>query len=513
MTSYSKPDSTTAITSTDTLNEAIGKLEKALDGKGTSNFTGYTSSNKLSTDYINNKVGWTTNAGTVTSVKVGATSYSPASGVVSLPAYPTSLPASDVSSWAKATSKPTYTASEVGLGNVGNFKAVSTVASQGLTTTEKSNARANIGAGTSSFSGSYTDLTNKPTIPTVNNAKLTLNVGGATVTGNDAFTANDSTDTTYDVPTATPSVFGVVKTSTGITNSSGTISVAYGTAAGTACQGNDSRLSNARTPTSHAHGNITNSGTITSTAVTSATGVLVYDSSNKIQRATAANARAIIGAGTSSLTLAGSGSASTAARSDHTHSNYLANTDTEDFSIAITQGGSGGTPLAANSYYTITAGGASVVFKTPDDTKVTQNYCAENKNYPLLLCAVDGITSTASRGANTVGLNAQLYANPFTGHLVAKSFQAMSDRRLKENIKEFKPQKSILELPVVEFDFKTSGVHQIGCIAQDLQEICPEIVHEDAEGYLGIQESKIVYLLLDEVKKLKAEVESLKREN
>ena len=53
-----------------------------------------------------------------------------------------------VPSWAKASSKPSYTASEVGLGNVGNFKAVSTAASQGLSDTEKSNARANIGAGT-----------------------------------------------------------------------------------------------------------------------------------------------------------------------------------------------------------------------------------------------------------------------------------------------------------------------------------------------------------------------------
>lgn len=43
------------------------------------------------------------------------------------------------------------TKSDVGLGNVGNFKAVSTVANQGLTDTEKSNARANIGAGTSSL--------------------------------------------------------------------------------------------------------------------------------------------------------------------------------------------------------------------------------------------------------------------------------------------------------------------------------------------------------------------------
>ena len=39
MTGYSKPSSTSAIKTTDTLNVAIGKLEKALDSKGTSNLT------------------------------------------------------------------------------------------------------------------------------------------------------------------------------------------------------------------------------------------------------------------------------------------------------------------------------------------------------------------------------------------------------------------------------------------------------------------------------------------
>lgn len=37
-------------------------------------------------------------------------------------------------------------------------------ATQSLTTSQKAQARTNIGAGTSSFSGSYNDLTNKPTI-------------------------------------------------------------------------------------------------------------------------------------------------------------------------------------------------------------------------------------------------------------------------------------------------------------------------------------------------------------
>lgn len=71
------------------------------------------------------------------------------------------------------------TPENIGLGNVGNFKAVSTVVSQGLSDTEKSNARANIGAGTSSFSGNYNDLTNKPTIP----AAYSLPLSTSTVRG------------------------------------------------------------------------------------------------------------------------------------------------------------------------------------------------------------------------------------------------------------------------------------------------------------------------------------------
>lgn len=52
---------------------------------------------------------------------------------------------------------------ELGIDNVGNFKAVSTVANQGLTEAEKANARANIGAGDSAFSGDFSDLSNIPT--------------------------------------------------------------------------------------------------------------------------------------------------------------------------------------------------------------------------------------------------------------------------------------------------------------------------------------------------------------
>jgi len=52
--------------------------------------------------------------GSVAGVKVGSTTYSPdANGIVSIPAYPTTLPASDVYSWAKQPNKPTYTFAEI----------------------------------------------------------------------------------------------------------------------------------------------------------------------------------------------------------------------------------------------------------------------------------------------------------------------------------------------------------------------------------------------------------------
>lgn len=116
-------------------------------------------------------------------------------------------------------------------------------------------------------------ILNKPTIPTVDVTKSYVDtqlatkanamnsalgnkvdkVSGKALSTNDYTTAEKNklagiaaSANNYSLPAATSSVLGGVKTSTGITNSSGTISVTYGTAAGTACQGNDSRLSNSR---------------------------------------------------------------------------------------------------------------------------------------------------------------------------------------------------------------------------------------------------------------------------
>lgn len=70
----------------------------------------------------------------------------------------------------------------------------------------------------------------------------------------------------YTLPAATTSTLGGVIVSTGLGVASGTLTVTYGTTSGTACQGDDSRLSDARTPLSHSHGSLTNDGKVGSTS-------------------------------------------------------------------------------------------------------------------------------------------------------------------------------------------------------------------------------------------------------
>lgn len=88
-------------------------------------------------------------------------------------------------------------------------------------------------------------------------------------------------DTSVGSGTVT-SITGGTGLTGGTITTSGTLAVSYGTSAGTACQGNDGRLSDARTPTSHTHGNITNAGAIGSTAnlpiITTTSGALTTGS-------------------------------------------------------------------------------------------------------------------------------------------------------------------------------------------------------------------------------------------
>ena len=118
--------------------------------------------------------------------------------------------------------------------------------------------------------------------------------------------------------------------------------------------------------------------------------------------------------------------------------------------------------------------------------------------------AIDGISGLSSL---TVEGKVEGYYFNATG------YNTTSDRRKKCNIEDYKFTNSILNLPIKQFEYIEDVLHKkhIGCIAQDLQEICPEFVTETTDGTLMIQESKLIYALLQEVKELKEKVELLER--
>jgi hypothetical protein len=123
-----------------------------------------------------------------------------------------------------------------------------------------------------------------------------------------------------------------------------------------------------------------------------------------------------------------------------------------------------------------------------------------------------GYTTLANKvTVDASGNLAQIADLTATGKIQARQFNATSDARKKTNIVDYYCNNSILNLPIKSFEYLNDPSHTtyIGCLAQDLQSICPELVNTDADGFLSIQETKLIYLLLDEVKKLKTRIEVL----
>lgn len=67
------------------------------------------------------------------------------------------------------------------------------------------------------------------------------------------------------------------------------------------------------------------------------------------------------------------------------------------------------------------------------------------------------------------------------------AFGSTSDARLKENVTNLPSQlAALLALRPVEFDYKDGSGHQIGFIAQEVQQIFPDVIGQNVDGFLTI---------------------------
>ena len=118
--------------------------------------------------------------------------------------------------------------------------------------------------------------------------------------------------------------------------------------------------------------------------------------------------------------------------------------------------------------------------------------------------------SVTSAKAVYIG-NGQAGANGAFGAIHASGFFKESDIRLKSDIAPLKHTlDQICNIPTVEFDMHDK--HQIGTVAQDLENNFAEIVNTDSDGMKSVDYCMLGVVAIEGIKLLKQEVEDLKKQ-
>lgn len=95
---------------------------------------------------------------------------------------------------------------------------------------------------------------------------------------------------------------------------------------------------------------------------------------------------------------------------------------------------------------------------------------------------------------------------------------ASSDKRLKENLTPISdPLDKIAQITGYEFDWsdkqKTHKGHDVGVVAQEVEQVLPEVVTDRDDGYKAVRYEKLVPLLIESIKQLTTRVAELESQS
>lgn len=100
-----------------------------------------------------------------------------------------------------------------------------------------------------------------------------------------------------------------------------------------------------------------------------------------------------------------------------------------------------------------------------------------------------------------------------SGSVTASNFLASSDIRLKTNFVNLQDSlDKIRHINGVKFDWKSSGLPDVGFLAQEVQEVFPEVVMTGEDGFLKVDYSRMIVLLLEAVKTMDKEMKTIDKE-
>nr|QMP83639.1 MAG: hypothetical protein [Caudoviricetes sp.] len=171
----------------------------------------------------------------------------------------------------------------------------------------------------------------------------------------------------------------------------------------------------------------------------------------------------------------------------------------------ITSGTVNAARLGSGTANSTTYLAGDATWKTIQGGATITNNVSTNANYYL------GMSSgTSGSWTSAIVSSTKLYFNPSTGTLSATIFNSLSDKTLKENIN---PVDHLIldQINPVEFTWKDSGKKSYGVIAQELEEILPELVNE-CDGIKSVEYNSLIAILIKSVQELKTEIKTLKEE-
>ena len=125
--------------------------------------------------------------------------------------------------------------------------------------------------------------------------------------------------------------------------------------------------------------------------------------------------------------------------------------------------------------------------------------------YPMF----ENITSGTVETVNVSSTKLQF--NPSSGTLSATVFTSLSDRTQKEDIRPIENAIGIVnQLTGVRYNWKNNtNKPSIGLIAQDVEEVIPEVVVEMADGLKSVSYGNIVAVLIEAIKEQQVRIEEL----
>jgi hypothetical protein len=119
------------------------------------------------------------------------------------------------------------------------------------------------------------------------------------------------------------------------------------------------------------------------------------------------------------------------------------------------------------------------------------------------------------------GLDSKLSINGTSGSIVTEgditAFGSVSDRNRKENIVKIdNALEKVAQISGYTFNYIGDETPMTGVIAQELEEVLPEVVYEtespDGTQSKAVRHGNIVGLLIESIKELKAEIDELKKD-